>query len=289
MIFKKNNPGCPCCDDVCPCACFTFDSDLKSTKGGHEFTAAGTTSFSSGKLGNALEVPYSSSAGANALTLPHDSCFSFEGGLSFWFWLYTDPDCSKGGPTATSYFMSKGDYFPAGTAQWAVALPVNKQCNGSSNIQYAAAIKKNTGGHQIMTYDDPAFEGGIGAYTGPAWTFYFQYYDPNVGTNGTYYTSINGAGFFYGGHTDPGNNYDPSDYLTSGGMALEAPIASNSEPLKLFEFISEQADYLKIDNLGFCKNIPAALSDGTTTEQQMAARAASLYNSGTGKACNEWE
>ena len=293
MIFKKNNPGCPCCDDVCPCACFTFDSDLKSTKGDYEFTAAGTTSFSSGKLNNALEVPHHATPSTNALTVPHNSCFALEGGLSFWFWLYTNPDCSKTS-SITSYFMSKGDYFPSGTAQWAVALPVNKQCDGSSNLQYAAAIKKSTGGHQIITYDDPAAEttqidenGAI--VSNPLWTFYFQYYDPNVGPNGTYYTSINGAGFFTGGATGVGDNYDPSDHLTPGGMALEAPIASNSESLKLFEFISEQTDYLKIDNLGFCKNIPAALNDGTTTEQQMAARAASLYNSGTGKACNEWE
>ena len=280
MIFKKNNPGCPCCDD-CPCACFTFNSDLKSTKGGHEFTAAGTTAFTSGKLGNALEVAYNSTPSANALSAPDNSCFSFEGGLSFWFWLYTNPDCTETN-TTISYVLSKGDYFPGNTAQWAVALPVNKQCNQSSNFQYAAAIKKSTGGYQIIGYDDTDYE--TGTDTDAAWTFYFQYYDPNVGTNGTYYTSINGAGF---AHNANSTAIGPAE--SDGGVALENPIVSNSEPLKLFEAVSSQSGSLKIDNLGFCKNIPAALSDGTTTEQQMAARAASLYNSGTGKACNEWK
>tara|TARA_R100000458_G_C8264271_1_gene239506 strand:- start:451 stop:1323 length:873 start_codon:yes stop_codon:yes gene_type:complete len=290
MIFKKNNPGCPCC---CPCACFKFDSDLKSSSSSHEFTASGTNSFSSGKLDNALEVSHHSTPSTNALTLPHNSCFSLEGGLSFWFWLYTEPDCTETS-SVTSYFLSKGGYYPSATAQWAVAIPFNKQCNASTNIQYAAAIKKSTGGHQIMFYDDPAVEtpqrdesGNVVGF--PNWTFYFHYYDPDVTANGTFYTSINGAGFFTGGATGPGDDYDPSVHLTAGGTALDAPIESNDEPLKLFEFVSAQAGSVRIDNLGFCKNIPSALSDGTTTEQQMAARAAALYNSGTGKACNEWK
>ena len=285
MAFKMGNPGCPCCDD-CPCSCFTFNSDLKSSKGNHEFTAAGTTAFSSGKLGNALEVAHNATPHANVLTVPHDSCFSLEGGLSFWFWLYTEPDCTVA-TGVTSYFMSKGAYFaPAGgtnTAEYGVVLPVNKQCDQSSNQQYGVGIRRSTGGHQLLPFDDPAYEGGPGAITGPVWTFYFSYYDPNVTANGTFYTSINGAGFVTGGVTGGVGSYTP------GGTALISPIVPNTEPLRLFEFISPQADTLKIDNLGFCKNIPAALSDGTTTETQMAARAASLYNSGTGKACNEWE
>ena len=97
-----------------------------------------------------------------------------------------------------------------------------------------------------------------------------MYYDPTVGGpgNGTMYFSIDAGAWF--------------------STALVSPPLPNGGPIHVLEYVGQQAVYFIMDELGFCKDIPAPIAGGANTATQMATRASSLYNTGAGKACNAW-
>ena len=82
MIFKKNNPGCPCCE----CPCYKFNDNAKDSTGNKHLTAT-SESYADGKLGRAASF-----SGSSYYTHAHDDCFSPAASDTWrmWFWFRLD-------------------------------------------------------------------------------------------------------------------------------------------------------------------------------------------------------
>ena len=106
MIFKKNNPGCPCCN--CPCACYKFDDNANDSMGSHDLTATNAT-YGTGKLDKALRCQ-----GTQALEHEFDSCFSVGSGINVWFWIKREIDS----PSTSSGASTEGWGTIAGDGSW---------------------------------------------------------------------------------------------------------------------------------------------------------------------------
>jgi hypothetical protein len=271
MRWKMNNPGCPCCD--CPCACYKFEDDLSNSAGGgtlEKHDAAGSHSFVTGKIGKGLKQEYNSTYNRNAVKTAHKSCFSLKGGMSVWFWQYYDtPNCGLG--IQSSYIFRKGDGEALGgtdVPEWTYGRAANPICSASSidTVLFGVGQTDNT----MKTVgtnpygglgSEPPWGGGDGGGPYPFWSFTFLYFDPDASTHGTMYISV-----------------DADDWRED---TLTAPPKYQQQPLYIGSKISTADVYSLIDEVGFCEDI------GTPGEMQ--ARATSLYNSGTGKTCMEWE
>ena len=96
MVFKRGNPGCPCCD--CPCACYKFDDNANDSVSGKHLTAT-NDGYGAGKLGNALKCQ-----GTQAMEHEFNSCFSAGEGINVWFWIKREIDT----PFASSFFQPAG-------------------------------------------------------------------------------------------------------------------------------------------------------------------------------------
>tara|TARA_R110002020_G_scaffold350563_1_gene563987 strand:+ start:736 stop:1554 length:819 start_codon:yes stop_codon:yes gene_type:complete len=271
MIEMWNNWGC-CCGG-CPCHCYAFEDNLESSEEGgtlEKADAAGSHTFvtgivrpdgDTGSLGKGLKIEYNSVFNRNAVKVDHDDCFSLEGGMSTWFWLYHDATCPPPyTPIQSSQTIRKGDgsaTIGSDVPEWIFGLAESPQCDSSSLVSVIYGIGKSGGGVQHLGTNP---YGGTPTPPAAHWSFYFMYYDPDASANGTMYISVDAADW-------------KEDELTE-------PFKANTEPLYIGGKVGQQENYLLIDELGFCKNIG--------THEEMKERAFSLYHDGYGKACPAW-
>ena len=101
-----------------------------------------------------------------------------------------------------------------------------------------------------------------------AWVFFYIWYEPTAGAN-----NLGRASIIRNGTTvvDEANV----------GIGAEGVVMRQTDNEKLYvgkHLGATESETIKIDNLGFCKDIG--------TKAEMTARAAALYNSGNGLACN---
>ena len=130
MIFKKNNPGCPCC---CPCACYKFEDNLVNSAGAgtlEKHDAAGSQTYVTGKIGKGLKIEHNSTHNRNAVKVGHRNCLSTTNGFSVWLWVYHDADTSDCTASGVSQILRKGSgssYTGSGVPEWVLASAVTPQ------------------------------------------------------------------------------------------------------------------------------------------------------------------
>ena len=277
MIFKKNNPGCPCCN--CPCACYKFDDNANDSMGSHDLTATNAT-YGTGKLDNALRCQ-----GTQALEHEFDPCFSVGSGINVWFWAKREIDT----PYGSSGASSKGWGTIAGDGSW--PNPDGNAFIGANETGYTGSWFMGINIDSKQT--DPSLRFLIFAETGNieachgqqlnpfgtvGWHFYFWWWD-----------ILNVAGEpirkSYLIHND--DAVDEHVPPVVGGASYRTKATSETVNFNVATNLAKGFDdggtqYMTgdvyIDNLGICKNIG--------TKAEMTARAAALYNSGNGLACN---
>ena len=270
MIFKKNNPGCPCCD--CPCACYKFDGDATDSAGSKDLIAT-NAAYNAGKLNNAATM-----AGSTYFKGDDHTCYEIgTEGLAFWFWIKADTECGTTAPphfegVVTKSTVNLANLGGAGTVldgEWGVYWHTGPSpVSGLAGVLYFAA--KPTGGTDFITIGPDPVLWFDALLTSENWKFYFFWMSPD---DGKMYVIVNdedtleeslpaGESFTASGTHDMyvGNN---EGYAVLGSQAVGA-VANRT---------------FHIDNLGFCKKVG--------TKAEMEARAAKLYNSGDGLACNK--
>ena len=275
MIFKKNNPGCPCCN--CPCSCYKFDDNAKDSMGSRDLTAT-NAAYNAGKLDNAATM-----SGTAYFKGDDHTCYEVgTEGLAIWFWFKADTACST---TVTTHFegivtksivdITAGLGAISMTGEWGVywhnsASPAG-HADYAGNLYFAAKPTDNAlGGVQYISIPSGANDWADFIRTGDEWKFY--YFWLSVAENKMYLRVNNEAtlekapaaneSFTASGDQDMyvGNNLGKA---VLGSQAVDA-VANRT---------------FHIDNLGFCKKIG--------TKAEMEARSTKLYNSGDGVACNK--
>lgn len=272
MVWKRHNPGCPCC---CPCACYKFDGDGKAACQGLDLTATGDE-YDTGKfVGEGKQA--AKLTGSEYFEHDDNMCFNLgesdpriadKEGINVWFWLKADHEAPYDwgvGTVEPEGIITKGD--------WKKSSPTSYDFDGEWGIFFDA------GSAPQSTYvGDLKFLVGNGlgdphdanmitrSPTETAWEFYFFWVSIS---EGKMYVIQNGAG-------------TGAEDLTGTQTKVSSKklyIGNNTEGKKLGEQTSDDGDRTwLIDNVGFCKDIG--------TQEEMEERAANLFNDDEGRECN---
>ena len=266
MIFKKNNPGCPCCN--CPCSCYKFEDNGNDSMGSHDLTATNAT-YGTGKLDKAATF-----TGTQYFEHDHDNCFVPQStGINIWFWIYREqPSTGAGGTNEIEYIVTKG-LFPDQTESYS-SSPNDGNFPGTWSVIIDPKENSTEDNYDLsflVAYDNGYVHDFTETTTWEstaAWVFFFIWYETTAGTN-----DLGRASIIRNGTTVV------DELIVSIGAEGVAMRQTANEKLYVGKHLGEtESETIKIDNLGFCKNIG--------TKAEMTARAAALYNSGNGLACN---
>ena len=272
MIFKKNNPGCPCCN--CPCSCYKFDDDATDSAGSRDLTPT-SAEYVAGKLDKAAKFN-----GSSYFEHADHSCYRLgPDGIAVWFWIKAD--------YAASYSYAGGDFLPEGVimkgsaeetgvapnikydfdGEWGIFLDLS-----SPSSQFVGAlnfvVNNNNAGGDPFGNVDFTFKGLNGNHNPELYEPWMFFYFWVSIADGKMYVSENGA-------SANSTNLTGTQTLTSD---KPLHIGENTDGKKLGEQTNGGvARPILIDNVGFCRSIKS--------KSVMEARASELYNSGTGLAC----
>lgn len=250
MIFKKNNPGCPCCE----CPCYKFNDNAEDSTGNKHLTAT-SEAYADGILGRA-----GSFTGSSHYTHAHDDCFSpaaSDGVWRMWFWFkkVTEPT-----DNAHEYhgIITKGSYSSEGSpavtsfdGEWGVFYKF-----GGSGDSIHFVYKSNLVALGVMGGSQAALD-----------TWYFLHFQINHTTKACDFIAYFPSG---------SDVICPTLGCTStpnilGDMSVtDTPLRIGNNTGTNGQILGANGGALLIDNVGF-SNKP-----GT---------AVNLYNSGVGKAC----
>lgn len=266
MIFKKNNPGCPCCD--CPCSCYKFDDDATDCAGNRDLTAT-NAEYVAGKLDKAAKF------NGTAYFEHADHCCYRLGpdGIAVWFWIKAD--------YAVDYAYGFGDFLPEGVIMKGSAEETGVAPNFKVNFDGEWGIVFDTSSPSVEFVGNLSFlvENGnaagargnvdfIDSGLKPDWQFF--YFWASVADD-KMYLSVDGAA---------AGGINVKDLTGTQTLTSDKPlhIGENTDGKKLGEQTNGGvARPILIDNVGFCRSIKS--------KECMEARASKLYNSGDGLAC----
>ena len=279
LIFKHDNPGCPCCGltlQPSPCACYPFDDHANNVVFDGLHLTSTYPSYATGKLANATKH-----TGTQYHEHPHHTCYVPEQassptsplfGINVWFWIKRAKPASATGTAGIEYVVTKG-LFPDGAVEFSAApnlclfpgtwsIFIDPQTYGSGrqfDLKFAVAYENSC--VDVVTQQ---------SWEHPTdWVFFYWWYEPTAGIAGTHtgkYSIIrNGATTVDEQSVAVGvagvnmRQTDPENFYVGKDLG-----AVNSETIL-------------IDNVGVSRHIG--------TKAEMTARATDLYNSGAGVAC----
>ena len=271
-----NNWGC-CCgstpdsnDSACPCACYTFN-DTPNDNVGSLHLEGHYAAYDTGKLGKAAKF-----TGTQYFDREHANCFVPQStGINIWFWIHRAPPSGSGTGSGVGgpieYVVSKGEWNDDTIAH----------SSGSNDCAFEGTWSIHSDPDEAGGVDDlyftVAYENGCAhswtfkSYEGSGsgeWVFIYIWYEPNAGINGLGRASII--------RNDTAVVDESTVDIAVEGIDMRKTC---DEPLVVGKKLgASQSETVLIDNLGFCKDIG--------TKAEMTARAAALYNSGNGVACN---
>jgi len=264
MIFKKNNPGCPCCN--CPCSCYKFDDSANDCAGSRNLTAT-SAEYVTGKLDKAAKFN-----GSSYYEHADHCCYRLgPDGIAVWFWIKADYNA----PNATDgYDYGSGGFVPEGV----ITKGSMEESGGGYDFdgewgiffEFLSASSTIVGALEFIVNNNNA-SGGAGnidfifkGLTQDDWRFFYFWVSI---ADGKMYVSENGA--------------SATSYTLTGTQTLTSDkplhIGENTDGKKLSEQQPNGERPILIDNVGFCRSIKSKAC--------MEARASKLYNSGTGLAC----
>ena len=252
MIFKKNNPGCPCC----PCPCYKFNDNAKDSTGNKHLTAT-SESYADGKLDKAASF-----TGSSHYTHAHDDCFSpaaNDGVWRMWFWFkeVTEPSASAHGWHGV---ITKGEYSSSGSppvasfnGEWGVFYKPDGSIGDSSpELFFAYKSDSVSLGHFAS----------IGLIAGDWYFFHWQI------------NATSKEAELYGRNASTGENLNASGIWPT---SVTGNMATTDDPMRIGNntgtngvVLGANSGSFLIDNVGFSNK---------------SGSAANLYNSGAGKGC----
>ena len=277
MVFKKNNPGCPCCN--CPCACYKFDDDATDSMGSKDLTAT-NASYSAGKLDKAATM-----SGNTYFKGDDHTCYEVgTEGLAVWFWFKGDTACTSGVGSSTPHIegvvtksiwdIQAGLGNPNLSGEWGVYWHNVTSPGGGdfAGLLYFVAKPTNVAGGGIDYISIPLGGADWADAIFVSEGFNFYYFWISISEN-KMYLIVNG------GVTQEKAAPAGESFTASSGQDLYVGNNLGKAVLGSQAVGAVANRTFHIDNLGFCKRIG--------TEAEMTARAAKLYNSGAGLACNK--
>ena len=271
MVWKRHNPGCPCC---CPCACYKFDGDGKAACQGLDLTATDDDgeSYDTGKF-EGEEKKAAKFTGATVFEHEDNTCFNLgesdpriadKEGINVWFWINPNHAASYSWPIGGTFepegVITKGDLKENGSyvfdGEWGIFFDI-----GSPSDVFVGSLSF------IVNGGDPTpHTSRLVGVTAQTWTFYFFWVSIEEGK--LYVIQNDGSTLT---QTLGGTQTKVSD--------KKLYVGNNTEGKKLGEQTNGGvARPWLIDNVGFCKDIG--------TKEEMEERAANLYNDGEGRECN---
>ena len=275
MIFKKNNPGCPCCN--CPCSCYKFDGDATDSVGSRDLTET-NAAYNAGKLDNAATM-----AGSTYFKGDDHTCYEIgTDGLAVWFWFKADTACTtaavahfEGIVTKSIVDITAGLGAIAMTGEWGVywhnsASPAG-HADYAGNLYFVAKPTDNAGGGvQYISIPNALNDWADFIRTSDGWKFYYFWMSTD---ENKMYVRVN-DGTTLEKAVPAGESFTPSSdqdmYVGNNlGKAVLGSQAVGAVANRTFH----------IDNLGFCGKVG--------TKAEMEARSTELYNAGAGLACNK--
>jgi len=259
MIFKKNNPGCPCCD----CPCYKFDDNGRDSSAGKHLTET-SAAYDTGRLSNAAEFE-----GSAHFLRDHDDCFSPSEHETWrmWFWFkeVTRPSDAVGAyhgvVTKALYNGSTG------------SPPTTASLEGEWGVFYrplTSGGEGDTGSDLFFVYKSSTTTLGISGTTGiVTGDWYFFHWTIN-------HTSKDQEVKGWNASQDAELTTCPTSGCTET-PDLQGNMSKTTTPLRVGNntghaglILGANSGSFLIDNLGFSTK---------------AGSATDLYNSGTGKAC----
>ena len=166
MVFKKNNPGCPCCNS--PCACYYFEGSGKDSFGNKSLTESGalySTTFSQGSQSARF-------MGRSYFQREKHPCFSPYGHttwtISFDMKVVNEPDVPQ---SQGMGLITRGAWDgnpPAGTMSGEWAIIYQHQASGTT-VYFILKTDSTTNGLHSVAIDDASGTGTNGFST-ISWT-----------------------------------------------------------------------------------------------------------------------
>lgn len=276
MIFKKNNPGSPCC--TCTCPCYPLNGSGNDHHYIKNLTTSGTVAYSTVRI---LGSESGAFEGAGYLSYPADRCFSIGTGLRMWGWFRMD------GMQATQGYVQNIISLGSYVYQSSGGAPITTNDGGggigyynwggglcATSVQMTSAYQPSPGGSGINLY------GRLGAWPstncgsptpGPHWSFFHTTFT-STGT-----VTHHGAEFQttlfspLRGSVHPSYGTDKLYPVWIGGGGPDAKFNAGSTA---YGGSTTGTSVVRIDNVGFSTDI-------TNYE----AKAVNLFNSGAGLAC----
>ena len=234
MVFKKGNPGCPCC----PCPCYYFEGSGKDSFGNKRLTESGAMYSKTFNFGYASQGSQSAQfTGSSYFQREKDSCFSPYGHttwtISFDMKIVYEPELPQ---SQAMGLITRGSWDgnpPAGTMSGEWAIIYEHQETGNT-VYFILKTDSTTNALHGLSLNDSSGTGASGFNT-ISWT---------IGTGTASKVVANG--------TEYTNNYVGS--LVYGDDDLY--IGNNTDGLKLGEASGEFPDIVDggeilIDNLCF--------------------------------------
>ena len=164
MVFKKGNPGCPCC----PCPCYYFEGSGKDSFGNKSLTESGTlysTTFSQGSQSARF-------TGSSYFQREKHSCFSPYGHttwtISFDMKVVTEPDVPQ---SQGMGLITRGAWDgnpPAGTMSGEWAIIYQHQESGSTVYFILKTDSTTNGLHSVAIREDSGT--GTNGFSTISWT-----------------------------------------------------------------------------------------------------------------------
>ena len=267
MPWKKDNPGSPCCS--CECPCYPLDGNGRDYHRHLDLFTSGTVAYSTTRHLGTKSATFS---GGGYLYQDKHECYSIGNGLRWWCWWKMEGTQATQGQTQNIVTLGGVVSQSSGGAPLSIT-------GGGGLIYY-----NYSGGIPISTNPNRAVQpsgtgSGVEIIGGPSasfgtwpsvntWNFaHFTYTSTGTvvhqGTSPLTYTTLRGSV-----HPDYGTDKLLPVFI--GG----APDVRHNAGYNAFGGSTTGTSIVRIDNVGF-----------STSITNYTAKAASLFNSATGRAC----
>jgi hypothetical protein len=274
MIFKKDNPGSPCCS--CECPCYPLDGDGRDYHRHLDLATSGTVAYSTVRKLGTKAAEFS---GGGYLHQGENRCYSIGNGLRMWGWFRMDGMQPTQGYVQN--IVSLGGY----VFQSSAGAPITMTGGGGIgyynwgggcliSVQMTIAYQPSPGFSGINPY------GRLGAWPstncgsptpGAHWSFFHTTFTSTgtVTQHGAEFQTTLFADIRGSKHPAFGTDKRYPVWIGGGGPDPKFNAGSTA-----FGGSTTGATSVRIDNVGFSTDIT-----------NYAAKAINLFNSGNGRAC----
>ncbi len=267
MPWKKDNPGSPCCS--CDCPCYPLDGNGRDYHRHLDLFTSGTVAYSTTRHLGTKSATFS---GGGYLHQDKHECYSIGNGLRMWGWFRIDGTQATRGYAQN--IVSLGGVVSQSSAGGTVTMTgaggvvyYNSSYSGGipTSVPPALAVQPSGTGSGVNIYGYP----GAWPAPTPVWSFFHTTYT-STGTVTVTGSTSSPSLTTWRGIVNPHFGTSELFPVYIGG----APDARHNAGYNAYGGSTTGTSIVRIDNVGF-----------STSITNYTAKAASLFNSATGRAC----